>query len=203
MRGFKQFLFHEARHLHLSEPVTLRITQPVNGQFQTKTVEVTGFDMKFEFYTTAMKLMGAKWIQVLPSHVATKPGMVLISEGYYTTPGGDFYLAEIDPRLLQQALSQKKAFVDTKARTLVESMGDPSVVIECDVNPLDQFHIPSARVVDKEHGVSAVRDGWEKKSVFDWWDFVECIGADGGYAKRSCHLNTDEISDRLKEKRVA
>jgi hypothetical protein len=48
----------------------------------------------------------------------------------------------------------------------------------------------------------ADRGGWEKKSVFDWWDFVECIGSDGGYAKRSCHLNTDEISDRLKEKGV-
>jgi hypothetical protein len=201
MKGFKQFIYSEIRHLFLDSPIPLRITQPVDGRFQTKTEQVEGFDMKFEFYTDANKLLHGKWIQLLPDNVRTHPGQVLINEAYMSPPGGKFYLTEVEPRLLQEAVHNKKAYVDVKHQTLIPEMGDPKTVIECEVNPLDRFHIPVEAVVDKKHGISVVRPGWEQKKVFDWWDFVECTGG-SGYAKRSCHLDPYEIGNLLKEKGI-
>lgn len=193
MKGFKQYLYNEMRHLFMDEPIQLRIEE----RGQTKTVTVEGFDMKFEFYTDANKMIHRKWVQELPQQVRTRPGQVLVNEGYYAKPGGRFYLANVNPEMLRGG----KVFVDTKTQQLVSEMGDPSVVIECDLNPLDEFRIPLEAVVDKQHRhISVVRPGYEKK-MFDWWDFVECTGPNG-YAKRSCHLDVHEIGELLRSKGI-
>lgn len=192
MKGFKQYLYNEIRHLFMSEPVQLHIEE--NGQ--TKNVTVEGFDMKFEFYTDANKMMHRKWVQELPEKVRTHPGQVLINESYYAKPGGRFYLTTVNTEMLHGG----KVFVDTKTKKIVPEMTDPSVVIECELNPLNNFRIPFKAVVDKEHNISVVRPGYEKK-VFDWWDFVECTNSNG-YAKRSCHLDVHEIGELLKSKGI-
>lgn len=194
MQGFKQQLISEIRHGIFNSSIKLKVSEPVNGRFQTRVQDIDGIDMKYEFYLgkQSMLMMHKKFIQQFPEDVRTKDNQILINESYFSPVGGKFYAAEANPELLHRALVERKAYVDVKAMQLVEPRDD-KFVIECEVNPLDKFHIPASELIDAETGVSAVREGWEQLETFNWWHFTMCTHGEG-YAKKSCRYDEYEIA---------
>jgi hypothetical protein len=195
MRGFRDYLLNEIRHAMFRTPIQLNIAEPVNGHFQTATKSVNGIDMKYEFYLGqhSLAIQQEKFIQQFPEPVRTHEGQVLINEGFHGSMGGKFYATTVDVELLHKALTEKVAFVDIKKKQLVKEMGEPNI-IECQVNFLNQYQVQPEELYDHEHGLSRIREGWEQLKVFHWWDFVMCSAAEGGYAKKSCCYDTQELT---------